>query len=141
MDELRKMEDIRWEQRFRNFSKAFSLLEEAVLRSRQASLNDLEKQGLIQRFEFTHELAWKVMKDFLEYKGKSSIIGSRDATREAFNSEIIEDGESWMEMIISRNLSSHTYDEEAIDDIATKIEHIYYPLFLSFKEKMDSIKG
>jgi nucleotidyltransferase substrate binding protein (TIGR01987 family) len=134
------MEDIRWKQRFQNFLNAFAWLEAAVLRSRQASLNDLEKQGLIQCFEFTHELAWKVMKDFLEYQGKSSIIGSRDATREAFNSEIIEDGERWMEMIISRNVSSHTYDGEAIDDIATKIENIYYPLFLSFKEKMNSLK-
>jgi nucleotidyltransferase substrate binding protein (TIGR01987 family) len=134
------MEDIRWEQRFQNFLKAFSLLEEAVLSSKQVSLNDLEKQGLIQRFEFTHELAWKVLKDYLEYQGKTFITGSRDATRDAFNSGLIEDGEHWMEMIKSRNLSSHVYDGDTTDDIATKIEHIYYPLFLSFKEKMNSLK-
>jgi nucleotidyltransferase substrate binding protein (TIGR01987 family) len=135
------MEDIRWLQRFQNFTKALAWLDRAVSQSKQESLNDLEKQGLIQCFEFTHELAWNVMKDFLEYKGKSSIIGSRDATREAFNSEIIEDGEHWMEMISSRNLSSHTYDGDRIDEIATKIEDVYYPLLQSFKEKMNSLKG
>jgi len=89
-------EDIRWHQRFQNFQKAFALLEEAVELSLTKGLNKLEEQGLIQRFEFTHELAWNVLKDYFEYQGNTNITGSRDATREAFSIGLIEDGEGWM---------------------------------------------
>ncbi|MDR2705587.1 MAG: nucleotidyltransferase substrate binding protein, partial [Planctomycetaceae bacterium] len=91
-------DDIRWKQRFSNFLKAFALLEEAVQLKSQRTLSDLEAQGLIQRFEFTHELAWNVLKDYLEYQGETFITGSRDATRNAFNVNLIEDGDTWMEM-------------------------------------------
>ena len=112
--------DIRWQQRFHNFLKAFSLLEQAVMQCKKSGLSDLEEQGLIQRFEFTHELAWKVLKDYFEYQGNSDITGSRDATREAFNRGIIQDGEAWMEMIKSRNKSSHTYNEDTAKEIVQK---------------------
>lgn len=83
-------QDIRWKQRFRNFLDALSHLEFAV--SQVEDPNDLEKEGTIQRFEFTHELAWKVLKDYLEYEGIQGIIGSRSATREAFNKGLIVQG-------------------------------------------------
>lgn len=129
----------RWQQRFQNFLKAFSLLEEAVLKAKNEKLSDLEEQGLIQRFEFTHELAWKVIKDYFEFQGNTSITGSRDATREAFNTGLIEDGEEWMEMITSRNKTSHTYNDEIAKEISKNIIECYYKLFAKFKEKMYSL--
>ncbi len=132
--------DIRWQQRFQNYLKAFELLESAVVQFREKGLSELEEQGLIQRFEFTHELAWNVLKDFFEYQGNTDITGSRDATREAFNKGLISDGEGWMEMIKSRNKSSHTYNEEIARDILINVVNWYYRLFLEFKDKMDTLQ-
>jgi len=102
-------------------------------------LNELEEQGLIHAFEFTHELAWNVMKDYFEYQGNSNISGSRDATREAFQNGLIEDGSQWMEMIKSRNQSSHTYNESTAKDIRDRILNYYYDLFVALKEKMKTL--
>lgn len=135
-----KEQDIRWQQRFYNFLKAFSLLEKAVLQHQKSGLSELEEQGLIQRFEFTHELAWNVLKDYFEYQGNTSITGSRDATREAFSKGLITDGEGWMEMIKSRNQSSHTYNEETAKEIVKNITEWYYHLFVAYKEKMISLQ-
>ncbi len=132
--------DIRWKQRFQNFAKALTLLEEAVKLSKQRKLTDLENQGLIQRFEFTHELAWNVMKDYLTYQGEVQIIGSRDAIRLAFRRELIQAGKIWMDMIESRIKSVHTYDEEIANALLEKIVKQYYPLFVDFKNAMDSIE-
>ena len=132
-------QDIRWHQRFQNFEKAFSLLEQAVNLSNDRPLNELEEQGLIQRFEFTHELAWQVLKDYFEYQGNTAITGSRDATREAFNKGLIKDGEGWMDMIKSRNQSSHTYNEEVAAEIMNKIIHHYYTLFADLKNKIRTL--
>jgi nucleotidyltransferase substrate binding protein (TIGR01987 family) len=134
-------EDIRWKQRFQNFRKAHALLENAVNQLRLNGLSDLEQQGLIQRFEFTHELAWNVMKDYLEYQGKNDLMGSRDATREAFQNGLIEDGESWMEMLKSRNQSSHTYNEKVAEEIVHKIADKYARLFSDFSDKMISLQN
>ena len=82
-------QDIRWQQRFENFQNALGELTEAVELYQHRPLSKLEKQGLVKAFEFTHELAWNVMKDYFEYQGKTSIMGSRDATREAFNRGMI----------------------------------------------------
>ena len=114
-------DDIRWKQRFANYRKALSRLNDAVELSHQRPLSDLEKQGLIQGFEFTHELAWNVLKDYLEEKGYVGLIGSRDASRMAFKNELLDDGEVWMDMIRARNLSSHTYNIETADLIAADI--------------------
>lgn len=114
-------EDVRWKQRFGNFSKAFTSLRKAVELSQERPLSELEQQGLIQGFEFTHELAWNVLKDYLEAKGISGLIGSRDATRSAFKNGLIQDGDAWMDMIKSRNLTSHAYDPEIADRIALEI--------------------
>ncbi|MBN8681836.1 MAG: nucleotidyltransferase substrate binding protein [Chitinophagales bacterium] len=132
-------QDIRWQQRFQNFQKAFSLLEEAVMKYRASGLSELEAQGLIQRFGFTHELAWNVLKDYFEYQGNTEITGSRDATREAFNKGLIADGEGWMEMIKSRNKTSHTYNEETAEEIVKNIVKWYYSLMLEFKNKMTEL--
>jgi len=85
--------DIRWIQRFNNYTKALAQLEKAVLLAKTRPLTDIEKQGLIQAFEFTHELAWKVMKDYLKEIGGIKTIGSKDTTREAFAAELITDGD------------------------------------------------
>jgi nucleotidyltransferase substrate binding protein (TIGR01987 family) len=92
---------IRWKLRFINFVKALHLLEEAVTKYHEIGFSNLEEKGLIQRFEFTHELAWNVLKDFFAYQGNTGLTGSRDATREAFRHGLIEDGEEWMEMLQS----------------------------------------
>lgn len=146
-------QDIRWEQRFSNYNKAFRKLDQAVIKIRKdypvneageiakdEFLDDIIKEGLIQRFEYTHELAWKVMKDFLEQAGNLKIYGSKDATKEAFAAELVINGEVWMDMIKSRNQTSHTYNEETADEIFTKIMHEYIPEFLAFRNKMEEIR-
>lgn len=122
-------EDIRWKQRFDNYLRAFETLRRAVDLARQRDLSELEQQGLIQGFEFTHELAWNVLKDYLEESGISGIIGSKGATREAFKNGLIHDGESWMEMIKARNLSSHTYNQDTAEEVVTNILSRFYPAF------------
>lgn len=129
-------EDIRWKQRFENYLKALGQLHKFIAKG---NLNELEEQGLIQAFEFTHELAWNVMKDYFEYQGNTTITGSRDATREAFQNGLIQDGAQWMEMIKSRNQSTHTYNESTANEIRDRILNYYYDLFVSFKEKMKAL--
>jgi len=131
--------DIRWKQRYENYGKALQTLSAAVSLAQQRPLSELEKQGLIQGFEFTHELAWNVMKDYLEYQGISGITGSRDAVRQAFNRNLILNADTWMEMLKSRNLSSHTYNPDIADDIADKILHAYITEFSAFYIKMGTL--
>jgi len=133
-------EDIRWQQRLANYNRALYQLESAVQLARERALSDLEKQGLIQAFEFTHELAWNVMKDYFVYQGQNLITGSRDAIRAAFNNGLIDDGEAWMNTIKSRNKTSHTYNEETAEEITVEIIHSYLDLFKKFQAKMESLK-
>lgn len=125
--------DIRWIQRLQNYEKALFQLEQAVKLRESRELSNLEKQGTIQAFEFTHELAWKTLKDFLQVRGNVEIYGSRDATREAFKYGLIQDGEIWMEMIESRNLSSLTYNESVANEIIDKIASAYVTRFAELK--------
>jgi len=131
--------DIRWKQRFSNFKKAFSHLEKAIKLYEERGLSELEQQGLFQSFEFTHELAWKTLKDFLEYQGDNEVYGSRDATRKSFQLGLIVDGDIWMSMIKNRNLSTHTYNEETINEIVDDIVSSYYSLFQSFLNKFEEL--
>ena len=131
--------DIRWKQRFQNFTYAFAQLQTGVETAKVRTLNDLEQQGLIQAFEYTHELAWNVMKDYFEYQGASTIRGSRDAAREAFQKSLISNGEVWMEMIISRNETSHTYNKNVAANIVQKILNQYAPAFLEFQKTMKDL--
>jgi nucleotidyltransferase substrate binding protein (TIGR01987 family) len=131
-----KIEDIRWKQRFSNYTNAFEQLQEAVELSRERELSMLEKQGLIQAFEYTQELAWNVMKDFLEYQGNQNIKGSRDAIREAFKVALIEDGETWMETIQTRNATSHGYDKAMAEEVVNTIINDYMEIFSKFEKEM-----
>ena len=126
-------EDIRWKQRFDNFQRALQTVTEAVELEKQRPLSRLEQQGLIQGFEFTHELAWNVFKDFLEEQGYVGLIGSKNATRTAFKNALINDGDAWMDMIKARNLSSHTYNTEIAAGIADDILKRFYPAFAAMK--------
>ncbi len=132
--------DIRWIQRFENFKRAIEQLKEAVELNDQRDLSRLETQGLIQGFEYTHELAWNTLKDFLESRGNNKIFGSKDATKEAFKLGIIEEGQVWMNMIISRNKSSHTYNEEIADVIVNDILTSYYHQFKLLKLSLEKLK-
>lgn len=129
-------EDMRWKQRFNNFSNALKRFREAV--KEVSNPSGLEKEGTIHRFEFTHELAWKLMKDYLEYEGIIGIIGSRSATREAFNKGLITNGQVWMDMIESRNKTVHTYDEEIMEREYFLIKNSYFELIEEFHSKMQS---
>ncbi len=131
--------DIRWKQRLNNFLPAYNQLKAAVELSEARELTDLEKQGIIQAFEFTHELAWNVIKDYFDYQGGNQITGSRDATREAFNKGLIKDGDQWMEMIKSRNQTSHTYNKNIANNIVDKIKKNYFILFSDFFQKMSEL--
>jgi nucleotidyltransferase substrate binding protein (TIGR01987 family) len=133
-------QDIRWIQRFSNFVKAFSQFKEAVSLAQQRQLSNLEEQGLIQAFEYTHELAWNTLKDLLESRGARNLYGSKDATREAFKRGLIENGEIWMDMINSRNLTSHTYDEDVASKIVSDILELYFSEFEKFRIRFDELK-
>ncbi|MFG6107063.1 nucleotidyltransferase substrate binding protein [Leptothoe sp. EHU-05/26/07-4] len=111
--------DIRWKQRFANYERALAQLTKFI---DKGELNELEEQGLIQSFKYTHELAWNVLKDYLQYQGNQNIYGSRDATRLASNVGLIEDGGSWMDMIRERNRTSHTYNQATAQAIAENIK-------------------
>lgn len=132
--------DIRWIQRFNNYNRALVQLKDAVELSKIRELSRLEQQGLIQSFEYTHELAWNTLKDFLEYNGNTGIYGSRDASRMAFKLGLIENGELWMEMIKSRNQTSHTYDENIANEIIKEIIGKYFDEYNKFKTKFEGIK-
>lgn len=133
--------DIRWQQRFSNYGKALQNLGEAVALAAERPLSNLEQQGLIQAFEFTHELGWNVLKDFLEFKGISGLIGSRDASRSAFKNALISDGEAWMDMIKARNQTSHTYNLDVANEVAQAILSRFYPAFealrLTLSDRLD----
>jgi nucleotidyltransferase substrate binding protein (TIGR01987 family) len=145
-------QDIRWEQRLSNFNKALHKLTQAVEYIKDDSdhdepleysdmdgvLDEIIKEGLIQRFEYTHELAWNVMRDYAKFQGITNVGGSRDATREAFQLQLISDGNVWMEMIGSRNQTSHTYNEKTANDIYSRILNDYYPAFLEFQKNMEA---
>jgi nucleotidyltransferase substrate binding protein (TIGR01987 family) len=118
--------DIRWKQRFANYKKAYFQLEKFISRG---ELNELEEQGLIKAFEYTFELAWNLLKDYYFYQGETNIQGSRDAFRLAVSRELISSESTWMEMIISRNNTTHIYNEEIASEIADAVRKSYFPLF------------
>lgn len=133
------MQDIRWIQRLSNYQRARQRLTDAVELAATRELSDLEKQGLIQAFEFVFELAWNLMKDYFVYQGNPDITGSRDVIRSAFKAGLVADGEGWMEMIKSRNQSSHTYNESVANEICGKILESYHGLFEHFEQHMQSL--
>ena len=131
--------DLRWIQRFQNYRQALSRLTAAVKLSRERPLSELEQQGLIQGFEYTHELGWNVLKDYLEAQG--CVIGSKGATREAFKNGLVEDGEAWMDMIKARNLASHTDKTEVVEDIVKDILGRFYPALIAMERRFADLEN
>jgi len=131
------MDDIRWIQRFNNYKKALCNLTEAVELAKTRELSNLEKQGLIQAFEFTHELSWNTIKNFYQSMGDVNIQGSRDAFRLAFKRGLIEDGDVFMRSIKSRQLSVHTYNEDSAEQIMQDIVKYYHKAFKMLAEKLE----
>ncbi len=134
-----KNKDIRWVQRFSNYQSALSQLKDAVELYNERELSLIEKQGMIQAFEFTHELAWKVLKDYLEYQSAINVRGSRDAVKESFKIELINNGQIWLEMIETRNNTSHTYDKEIAENTVIDIVRKYFSEFVDLEIEMSSL--
>ena len=132
--------DIRWIQRFQNYRQALSRLTAAVRLSGERPLSELEQQGLIQGFEYTHELGWNVLKNYLEAQGFVGIIGSKGATREAFKNGLVEDGEAWMDMIKARTLTSHTYKTEVAEDIVKNILVRFHPALVAMERRFADLE-
>jgi nucleotidyltransferase substrate binding protein (TIGR01987 family) len=130
------MKDIRYKQRFENFEKSFLLLKNA-LDITDPSL--VEKAGVIQFFETTFELSWKLMKDYLEYLGYD-VKSPRDSIKTSFQIELIKNGSIWLDALMDRNLTAHTYDEAIATEIYEKIKHEYSKLLQSlYREFKDKI--
>jgi nucleotidyltransferase substrate binding protein (TIGR01987 family) len=132
--------DVRWQQRFGNFKQALAQLLGAAELARDRPLSKLEQLGLLQVFQFTHELAWNTLKDFLEPTGITNLYGSVNATRAAFAAGLIENGEAWMEMIKDRNLTTHTYDERTADKISSSILSSYVSEFRQFQRRFAELE-
>lgn len=121
--------DIRWKQRFDNFDRAFILLREVCERG-VASLSQLEREGAVQRFEFAFELGWKTLKDYLEENGVIvDLVTPRNVIKEAFAAKLLDDGQVWIDMMLHRNLLSHTYDFKTFEVVLQAVEQRYFPAF------------
>jgi nucleotidyltransferase substrate binding protein (TIGR01987 family) len=127
-------EDIRWKQRFQNFQKAGGQLREFI---QKPELNKFEKQGLIQCFEYTFELAWKTMKDYLEEQG-FTVKSPREAIQTAFQAQLISDGHCWIDALEKRNLMAHTYDERKADEAEKLIRAVYFPILDELLARLES---
>ena len=128
-------DEIRWRYRFANFSRAFSLLREALENGADA-LSDLEREGAIRRFEYTFELAWNTLKDRMEYDGLIlPSVTPRAVMRQAFQAKLIEDGDAWIDMLNDRNLTSHRYDFATFRRVAENIERRYLSMLGDMYEK------
>lgn len=126
--------DIRWQQRFINFNKAFNQLEKFI---QVEILNEMEEQGLIKSFEYTYELAWKTLQDLLKEKGYIDINGPKPVIQQSFQDGYITEGKGWMRMHNSRNLTAHTYDQTTAKEVIDGIRNEYYFLLNSLQERLN----
>jgi nucleotidyltransferase substrate binding protein (TIGR01987 family) len=138
-----EQKDIRWIQRFENFNKALKSLQDAVTEYREEGMSEVEKVGMIKFFEMVYELAWNTMKDYYEEQGETGIQGSKDAIKLAHKRGLIKKAEEWFDMVDSRKLSVHTYNQSTADKIAEEIAETYLSLFIQLQtrlqvEKLDS---
>lgn len=132
--------DIRWQQRLSNLEKAVALLREPIMRV--DTLSRLEKEGTVQRFEVAVELAWKTLKDYLEFEGQTlHPVTPRNVIKEAFAATILQDGQTWIDMINHRNLLSHTYSEPVFDEAVRAIEVRYLTAFEDLLAYLSVKKG
>ena len=129
-----ELKELRWRQRYQNLLRAFALFDEGV---RATSLNRLEKEGLIQRFEYTFELSWKTMKDYLEGRGLAATY-PREVIKEAFANGLVGNGEVWMEMLERRNLLSHTYDEKSFELAFELVKGSFHAAIEELMNKLES---
>lgn len=135
---MNQVHDVRWKQRFQNYTKALSQLTSALSKYDEHA-EDIIKEGIIQRFEFTHELAWKTVKDYLEYEGHQGIVGPRSASRLAFSLGLIDEGQVWMDMIESRNRIVHAYDVHILEKELLNIQNHYASAFQALKKRLEEI--
>ena len=133
--------DIRWEQRFSNFKKALAKLGEVVKGKPLDDLSELEKEGMIQRFEYTFELAWKTLQDLLEYKGYQDITGPNPVLEQAFKDGYLQNEKGWRNMKKSRELTSHTYNSKTAEDIAEDISEQYFDLLQDLEIRLEEERG
>ena len=140
MHEMEK-NDIRWEQRFDNFKKALAKLREVATRDDVTQLSELEKEGMIQRFEYTFELAWKTLQDLLEHKGYNDIAGPNPVLGQSLKDGYITDEKQWRSMKRSRELTAHTYNSDTADDIAQQITVSYYGMLKALEDRLEHEKG
>lgn len=129
---MEPLKDTRWRQRFENFEKSYTLLEKY---SHQEIKTELERAGMIQFFEMTFELAWKVIKDYLESQGYI-VKSPRETIKQAFQIGLIEDGHIWIEALAKRNLTWHTYDEALAEKLVKEIIQSYFPAIKALYEKL-----
>ena len=130
----------RWAERLKTFSKALERLTAVIALSKQRRLNEFERDSLIKRFEFTHEMAWKLMMSFEKENAVIGMLGSKDVIRHAVAMGLIDNGEAWMYMIDARNQTSHIYDEDIATDIADNIINTFHPLLQELQNKMKQIE-
>lgn len=130
---MNELKTIRWKQRFENFNKVYILLEKY---SKESELNELEQAGIIQFFEMTFELAWKVLKDYLESDG-FIVKSPRETIKQAFQNDLINDGHIWIEALSNRNLTTHTYDSEVANKIVIEIVSKYFPEIKIMHDKLE----
>ena len=133
--------DIRWIQRFSNYKKALAKLEQVVTDKDLDDLSELEKEGLIQRFEYTFELAWKTLQDLLEYKGYRDIAGPNPVLEQALKDGYLQNEKGWRNMKKSRELTSHTYNSKTAEDIAEDIVEEYYNLLKALEKRLEEERG
>jgi nucleotidyltransferase substrate binding protein (TIGR01987 family) len=131
--------EVRWKQRFENFKNARKQFLVGLELSHARELSALEKQGLIQAFEFTQEMSWKVLQDYLKHQGIKEIVGSRDAFRMAYQNRLVSNGELWLDTILTRNQTSHLYDESILEEVFEKVVNQYPVLFEQLEVRMNEL--
>ena len=137
---MEEQKDIRWIQRYTNFHKACGRLLEVTEADRFIDdLSELELEGLVQRFEYTFELSWKVLQDLLQYKGYDFMLGPNGTMKMAFEDGLISDHDGWRKMVKSRNTLSHVYDEEEVLPIIKLIYSDYAPLLKQLDEDLEKL--
>jgi nucleotidyltransferase substrate binding protein (TIGR01987 family) len=138
----KKTDEPRWKYRFDNFKRAYELLEEAIALSKARALTPLEREGVIQRFEYTWELAWKVLYDYLTFSGIVLETVTPAATvRAAFAAQIIQDGKVWLAALDARNKMAHTYDMKVFEATVEQISDSYSAAFAQLIETLTRLEG
>ena len=131
-DKLNNLKDIRWRERFEHFEKSYKLLEKYI---NQENKTELENAGLIQFFKMTFELSWKLLKDYLESIG-FEVKSPRETIKKAFQIELIDDGHIWMDALLNKNITIHTYYEELAEEIVKDIKERYFGQFKKLYQKL-----